>query len=313
MDHPPILHHYDFSNYSEKIRLIFGHKRLAWRGVTIPAYAPKPLYTPLTGGYRRTPALQIGADVYCDTRLIAETLEALTPSPTLYPGAQRQHSRALTDTLSSWCETSLQRPLALYITGLHAAEFSPEFHADRARLHGKPQPTLAQVQASAAKYKATVMTQLGWIEGLLSEGQDYLLGGAPGLVDFTLYQAPWFLRQIGGAAALPAGLPLLRAWAERVRAIGHGEHTAITAAAALAEASAADPRSSTHGVIANDEGLVAGARVSVTPLGEQSPATGELVQLSAATITILSSNAECGRLHVHFPRFGYRLRRLADR
>ena len=63
-----ILHHYDVSNFSEKVRLILGLKELSWDSVQIPATAPKPDYTPLTGGYRRTPALQIGADVYCDTR-----------------------------------------------------------------------------------------------------------------------------------------------------------------------------------------------------------------------------------------------------
>ena len=77
-----ILHHYDFSNFAEKARLMLGFKNLAWRGVEIPPIAPKPDLTPLTGGYRRTPVLQDGADVWCDTRLIARELERRVPSPT---------------------------------------------------------------------------------------------------------------------------------------------------------------------------------------------------------------------------------------
>src|SRR6185369_1531695 len=70
-----ILHHYDISPYAEKVRLIMGLKRLAWRSVQIPVVMPKPDLTALTGGYRLTPVLQIGADIYCDTRTIARRLE----------------------------------------------------------------------------------------------------------------------------------------------------------------------------------------------------------------------------------------------
>jgi hypothetical protein len=47
-----ILHHYDFSSYSEKVRLVLGLKGLTWRSVDIPPVLPKPDYMPLTGGYR---------------------------------------------------------------------------------------------------------------------------------------------------------------------------------------------------------------------------------------------------------------------
>ena len=44
-----ILHHYDISNFSEKVRLILGFEELSWSSVQIPATAPKPDYTPLDG------------------------------------------------------------------------------------------------------------------------------------------------------------------------------------------------------------------------------------------------------------------------
>ena len=61
---PYILHHYERSNFSEKARLLLAVKGLSWRSVEVPSTAPKPDFTPLTGGHRRTPALQIGADIY---------------------------------------------------------------------------------------------------------------------------------------------------------------------------------------------------------------------------------------------------------
>ena len=83
-----ILHHYPTSPFAEKARLLLGFKDLAWRSVQIPPVMPKPDLTALTGGYRKTPVLQIGADIYCDTALIARRLEAYQPQPALLPGAR---------------------------------------------------------------------------------------------------------------------------------------------------------------------------------------------------------------------------------
>ena len=305
-----ILHHYDFSNYSEKVRLVLGLKDLAWHSVIIPAWAPKPDYTPLTAGYRRTPALQIGADVYCDTHLIVEVLEELAPTPTLYPGTDVAGTRALTAALVHWAEVSLFRPLALYITGRHAARFPDAFHADRARLHGRPVPSVAQVEASALKYQAQIQPQLAHIEALLGSGTPWVLGEAPGLADLALYEAPWFLETIGGADALPAGLPRLRAWMERVAAIGHGRAQAMTAAQALAVAHASRPRAPAAGSVwPVPEGVSRGDAVTVRPLDEDAPASGRLVAVDASRITLASTSAATGEVHVHFPRLGYRLGR----
>ena len=73
---PPtlLLHHYDASPFSEKVRKVFAHKHLPWHSVEQPNMMPKPDLVPLTGGYRRIPVLQIGADVYCDTQLIVRVI-----------------------------------------------------------------------------------------------------------------------------------------------------------------------------------------------------------------------------------------------
>ena len=82
-----ILHHYDMSPYAEKIRLALGWKGLPWRSVITPTVLPKPDHFELTGGYRRVPVLQVGADVYCDTHLIARVLDRIQPSRPLAPPA----------------------------------------------------------------------------------------------------------------------------------------------------------------------------------------------------------------------------------
>jgi len=98
-----ILHHYPTSPFAEKVRLILGYKKLAWKSVIIPMIMPKPDVAALTGGYRKTPVLQIGADIYCDTALIADVLEHLQPEPSLYP----EPSKGMGRTLAQWADTTL--------------------------------------------------------------------------------------------------------------------------------------------------------------------------------------------------------------
>ena len=98
-----ILHHYPTSPFAEKIRCVLGFKQLAWKSVIIPAIMPKPDVVALTGGYRKTPILQIGSDVYCDTALICDVLEHLQPTPTLYPAAHKGMARVL----AQWADTTL--------------------------------------------------------------------------------------------------------------------------------------------------------------------------------------------------------------
>src|SRR5262249_19424086 len=80
-----VFHHYPLSLFAEKIRRILAYKRMPWRSVEQPMMLPRPDLTPLTGGYRRIPVLQIGADVYCDTSCIARRLEQLQPEPACIP------------------------------------------------------------------------------------------------------------------------------------------------------------------------------------------------------------------------------------
>ena len=228
-----ILHQYDFSNFSEKIRLIFGLKNLPWRAVEIPSHLPKPDYTPLTGGYRRTPALQIGADVYCDTHLIAEEIEKRFPTPSLYGDINPQRAQAFSECLAPWAEGPLLWPAALYITGLHADKFPETFHSDRARLHHKPQPTIEQVRQSGLKYEQEMAAQMQRIENLLAHDDEYLLGLSPTLADLTVFGAPWLLETVGGKSQLIDNLAKTRRWLSRVAKLGHGAPTPLDAEQAL--------------------------------------------------------------------------------
>lgn len=300
-----ILHHYDFSNFSEKVRLMLGLKGIAWDSVEIPSHLPKPDYLPLTGGYRRTPSLQIGADVYCDTHLIAEVIEAHYPTPSLYPGPLR--NRILAQAIADWAESALLWPTARYITGINAERFSLDFHRDRATLHGKPAPDIARVKASATKHLAQMRAGLASIEELFVDGASYVLGGELSLADLAVYQVPWFLDTIEPGHAFLDHMTATREWMARVAAIGHGQPSILSAEAAIERANQVMPVAIEPRDYVAPEGVQIGDAVKISPLDEVSPVFGVLAYLDDKRISITVSNERVNEVCVHFPRTGYRL------
>lgn len=298
-----VLHHYAHSPFSEKVRLALGRKGLAWRSVIIPDTLPKPDYLALTGGYRRTPSLQSGADVYCDTALIVEELDRRWPLPSLFPPP----GPGLHRIVERWAESALFWPCALAVTGANADALPSSFHADRAAMRGRAPPTPDQVRAAGTRAEARIAPELRCVEQLLEAGHPYLLGAEPGVADLAVYHALWFLEQFPRRLlARCAPSATLNDWMTRVAALGHGVRTEFDAQAALAVARAATPAPPPR------EGMAPatpGSCVGVAPdEGTSAPVAGALVGWSPTRIVIAREDASAGQVHVHFPRAGYRVR-----
>jgi len=189
--HELILHHYDISPYAEKIRLIMGLKQLAWRSVQIPVVMPKPDLTALTGGYRLTPVLQVGADIYCDTKAIARRLERDRPTPTLYPSGCAASGRGL----AFWGETLFMDAVLI---GFGMRMFPPDFVADRQKMvPGGVSEDLAR--ALIPSKLDEIRAKVTLIEEQLADGRTFLLGSEASLADFAVYHPLWE----GGPIASP--------------------------------------------------------------------------------------------------------------
>ena len=297
-----ILHHYDFSNFAEKARLMLGFKRLAWRSVEQPPILPKPLLVPLTGGYRRIPVLQDGADIFCDTRLIARELERRVPEPTLFPAGTRGHAEAI----AWWAEHQFMRPVALFVSGINAEHMPAGLHEDRARLHGLPPPSLEAVAKAAERNRHLVRPQLAWLADMLADGRPYLLGEVPCLADFAAYHVVWFFRgrHIDCRAEL-APFPRLLAWRDRLAAIGHGARREMSPDEALAIARAAQPAAPPPSQ-PQDGDPRPGDRARVRPADNARDwVEGTVNFIDAAEIALARHEPGLGEICVHFPRLGY--------
>ncbi len=297
-----ILHHYPRSPFSEKVRLALGWKGLDYHAVTIPALPPRPDLMPLTGGYRRTPVLQVGADVYCDSLAILNQLERMHPAPSLYPGG----TQAVATALSLWIERASFVPAVGLVRALSDAPADPAMLEDRGKFFGfdigKP-AMLAQRPA----FLQRLTVHIDWLSHMMRDGRDFLLGAAPSATDLAAYHSIWFIWQNGGAPAraLLPGLASLRAWYQRVEAIGHGRPQSLAAAEALAVAAGAEPAALDEAP-AELPGFRLGDTLSVTPDDTgRDPVRGTLLATSRDTITVGRTDPVIGRVNLHVPRVGF--------
>jgi glutathione S-transferase len=304
-----ILHQYDSSPFAYKARLCMGFKKLAWRAVEIPLVMPKPLLMPLTGGYRRTPVMQIGADIYLDTSLIAAELERRHPSPSFYPAG----GAAMAQIMTAWADQNLFLPAANYSLSIVADKLPAAFFEDRAKMMNRPVTPLEKMKAATPLFKMQMSLQLDRLTNLLSDGRSYLLGDRPGLADIAVQHPLWMAAKNSGkrsAAAFDA-YPVVRAWIDRVDAIGQGTRSAMSGEEALAIAKAATPEPPR----ASEEIEGApklGSRVSLqTEDRTPEPVVGEVVFVDRNEIAIRRSAPEVGDVVVHAPRVGFMIRPAA--
>ncbi|MEE4128933.1 glutathione S-transferase family protein [Pseudomonas viridiflava] len=303
-----ILHHYPTSLFAEKARLMLGFKGLSWRSVTIPSIMPKPDLTALTGGYRRTPVLQVGADIYCDTALMARRLEQEKASPTFYPEGQE----FTVASLAAWGDSVLfMHAVSLVFQpeslAVRFAKVPPEaakaFVADRSSLFTGGSAT--RLSAEQAKHQwPTFMARL---ELQLSRNGDFLFA-EPSIADFSVAHTLWFLKQTPVTAPFVDNYPGVSAWLGRVLGFGHGAHSDLTSAEAIEIARNATPAALPEEAFVDPNGFKAGDQVAIsaTDYGVDS-VEGELVFAGTEELILRREDDRAGMVHVHFPRLGFKI------
>jgi glutathione S-transferase len=297
-----IFHQYDISPFSEKVRVIFGVKGLAWNSVIQPVIMPKPELLPLTGGYRKIPVMQIGADVFCDTQIILRELERRYPTPSIFPV-----KNGLAYGLGFWSDRLFFMPSVGVVFGEIGHMVPDAFKQDRAKMSGSTFSTEA-MQAAAPFAKDQWRAHADFVAETLEDGRDFMGGPRPGAGDIHAYMNFWWLKAAVPHVAeqLLKEFPKITTWTTRVAAIGHGTPAPMEPKEALAIAKAATSDAKPAMDSFDPRGLKPGDKVNVSAddYGRDAIA-GEIVFGNAHEIAIARHDPAVGDVVVHFPRAGF--------
>lgn len=303
-----ILHNYPASPVAEKVRKGLGLKGLTWRDVEIPRLPPKPDVIALTGGYRRTPVMQVGADIYCDSQCILRELQRRHPEPTFFPGG----AQGMAIAISRWTDGELFDLAVKLILGAAGDALDPDFAADRGRLYLGPDwaDRLKQANSDLPHLAAVMRAHIGWIDERLSLGRDFMLGAEPGLPDVLTWHVVWFLR--GRWADGPAFLSQfkhLTAWEERMDILGQGTSTPLDPEEAIQIANSSEISTEPTEDPGDPQGLSLGQKVKIKPDvdGGEQDVEGTVRFVARDQIAIDRMDDRAGNVCVHFPRAGYRI------
>ena len=296
-----ILHQYELSPFSEKMRKVLGVKGLAYHSVDQPNIAPKPTLTPLTGGYRRIPVLQIGAHVYCDTALMVRELERRFPEPRLTPPALLGAAEIIAD----WADHRLFSMAAMPTVVALAEILPPEFFEDRAKM--SPGFSAEGAGAMVPHFENQMLLAMSTLDAQLHNAA-FLLGEQLTLADLSVYHVVDF------AAAAPVfgnGLgsrPALNSWLEKIRAMDNGNATPMTQDAALDIARTGRPDKTPPLDAIDDPQLPVGAALTIQADDYGQEVTqGEIVWTRENEVVVHRHDGDIGDILVHYPKQGYRL------
>ncbi|KAI8835719.1 hypothetical protein BC829DRAFT_406198 [Chytridium lagenaria] len=307
-----LLHYYYDSPYARKIIWALELKKIPYRAVLVSNVLPRPVTSAVTGGYRRIPILQIGADVYCDTALILDEIEKRFPEPSLrvnLPGG-----KLLEEAMDVWNGKFIFPPASSL---LPFELLDPSFIEDRAKMSGH-KINVQAAQAARPFFREQVplaSSKTGWLFDQPNAT----------LADIHAAMCPWFMNKIvvteKQAWMTAENFPHVVKWVKALDELTGGRRgtalaTKMSEADALAIAKAKNGKTSAReGVIAplkTTKGafleVKVGDIVSIVPEDYgKVPVVGGVVVVDEGRIAVRVNSGDVETV-VHFPRKGYLVR-----
>ena len=303
-----ILHQYASSPFSEKVRCLLGYKQQDYHMVEIPVIMPKPDLMALTGGYRKTPVLQVGADIFCDTAAICRVIDHLFPENSIYPESED----AMLTAAAHWTDTFLFKlavavafqPKAVANSELFSdQEAAAAFMADRAALSEGSNELSVDLKIAQSHWSLHMRR----LDNQLKAAK-FIGGERPNIVDFSTYHCCWFVYNNDSLKPELDQFPALAEWMVRMASFGQGNSDFMTGeeAVSIARDNPISPGAHDTYLVEGEPAL--GEIVDVMPIdyGFQ-PTRGELTGSSVDEFVLKRIDERAGEVAVHFPRIGFQI------
>jgi glutathione S-transferase len=295
-----ILHNHDASIFSEKVRRILAYKNLDWVNIQISPVPPKTNFVPLTGGYRRMPVLQIGADVYCDSALIIRKLEEIAPTPSVFP----EGTSGIASMIADWADHRAFKWILLSAYPDFLEHMPDVFVKDRAALIPELDPV--RVKALSPHAFEQFKQFVHFVNQSLID-HDFIAGNQFSVADAACFHLFSFARQSPRVFAPVGACPRILEWMRKIADFPAPKIRPEPDTYPLEVAKANEPQDKgdfTEGPDAFGLGDV----VSISA-DDYAPerVKGQIVKLAPNHIAVLQVTKQLGEVAIHFPRLGFNI------
>jgi glutathione S-transferase len=286
---------------------------------------PRPDLAAIDVQYRRIPIMAIGKDIYIDSRLIVDKLQALYPDKSSATvTAEQSGYRKLFEHYSDSALFNNAVKLMPYWSSNSMVQ-NKAFLDDRQKLMGGRRMTAERMQAGRPEGLQNMRQAFELMENtFLADGRQWILGtGKPTVADIdAVWPFEWLVVDRGMKGALPEdqfgdkNFPKTYSWIQRfmgeVKAAKERASQPKRLDGITMSTQVLNSTSSTESLsFDNNESLdvKAGDEVEVYPsdYGQAHKDRGTLIGLTTSEVVIRNSKG----LHLHFPRWNFRITKAA--
>ncbi|PWY64804.1 hypothetical protein BO83DRAFT_420162 [Aspergillus eucalypticola CBS 122712] len=214
-----VLFSYPGSPWGAKVISYLSLRGIEYSECCQPMTWPRPDLQLLGIQYRRIPFIAIGKDIYYDSSLIFEKLEALYPHQPL--GAKEPSAMTLEKLMEKWAEGSLLNSVMYILPKSLPFLTDSKFLADRKELWGMDFSPDA-LEKGLSKSLVEIRGHFAILENLLGDGRQWLLDSKkPGLIDIhAAFLFDWIFNMPGvqiNELISASAYPFTWRWLDRYR------------------------------------------------------------------------------------------------
>lgn len=310
MNNQIILHRSLKSPYSQKAMLMLDYENLEWKSVLSSKGVPRPIQEKLVGEYsRRIPVLQVGADLYCDTDMIAKKIAELSGDKNLdrlnfSEEIQKENFRVEDENFMALLGSmSLWNFIVSYLKSIKLKN-TFELITDRAKAsRGAVNPLKIRTKAEWAKILENDLPRL---DKILEENNFLLKTDKPTFYDFTVFTSIWYMDFLNEVKILDK-CTNLKAWLTRMNEFSNNHIEEINPIDSLNIAKENTPLPISDELKKSDKiGKPIAVEINDSIAGAlQSKLTGILVGEDDYKYIVKRENETVGTVHVHIPKQCY--------
>lgn len=305
---PIILHRTVTSAYSQKSIFQLQYSNLPWHSVLADKAMPRSTQQTLVGDFsRRIPILQLGADIYCDTKSISAKIAELAQQPAL---SSKQQDPELTSLINNIETRGLGAVIGILTPWNFIAGYTKhggiknayDFIKDRTAL-AKQYPDLLKSRPSKNESLQIAHQYFQYLEQQLGNSQ-FIYGDNLNAADFSAYTAMWYLHILTSSKILH-NYPKLSSWLQNMLALDKKYQRPIneySGSQAIEIAKTFQPQPITEAMRCEPQQRIVYFNDPLLGQNINLNINGLLVGESDSELIIERENLHTGKLHIHLPK-----------